>query len=149
MIHTHNSFLSASLFALATVALSACSGAGAEFDEDFEAVELGEHQAALQNDGSGPAEDKCTTAMQDCYLDCTVTRYPESKDSTNNLNGMMREACLDSCDAANRTCTSTAMTRPGLGYEGVVDDVLTVDPRPAITRVRASIASKPALELAR
>jgi hypothetical protein len=149
MIHSHNSFLSASLFALASIALAACSGAGVEFDEDFEAMELGEHEAALQNDGSGPAEDKCTTAMQDCYLDCSVTRYPESNDSVNNLNGMMREACLDSCDAANRTCTSTAMTRPSVELDVVGNGVLTIDPRPAITSVRASVASKPALQLAR
>lgn len=142
---TNGARLSTLLFALTTLSLAACSGAGGEFDEDFEALELGEHEAALQNDGSGPAEDKCTTAMQDCYLDCSVTRYPESNDSPNNLNAMMREACLDSCDAAHRTCTGLAMTRPSVDFVGVVDGVVSVDTRPVIHRAPAAAASKSSL----
>jgi len=147
---TRRSSIGAALLALMGLGLAACSGAGGEFDEDYDAnMELGELEAALQNDGSGPVEDKCTTAWQGCYLDCTVTRYPESKDSPSNFNEMMREGCLDSCDAANRTCTGLAMTRPSLGFEGVVDGVVAVDPRPAVTKVRSAIAAKPALQLAR
>ncbi len=124
---------------LVALGLAACSGAGAEVDEEFEAMELGEHEAALMNDGSGPTENKCTTAWQDCYLECTVTRYPESKDSPSNLNGMLREGCLDSCDAAHRTCSDVALTRPSAGIEVLLEDAVVLEPRPVVTRAQSKV----------
>jgi len=51
----------------------------------------------------GPSTKTCTDKYQDCYVDCSV-KYPESGDSTGNLNALKRQACLDTCDANFRTC---------------------------------------------
>jgi hypothetical protein len=61
--------------------------------------------------GGGSADD-CVDTYQNCYVDCSV-RYPESADSQNNLNAMMREGCLDSCDAAYDLCSGTGAARLG------------------------------------
>ena len=123
---------------LAALVLSACSGIALEEGEEMEWI--GEHEAALMNDGSGPGGDDCTSALQNCYLVCTVDRYPESKDSPNNLNAMLREGCLDSCDAANRTC-SAALTHHGLDRIGV-GGLDLIDVRPTVNpKLRAAAAT--------
>jgi hypothetical protein len=55
------------------------------------------------NNGGGGGADKCADARVTCEAGCS-DNHPSSKDSPHNLNGMMREACLDSCAAAERTC---------------------------------------------
>jgi hypothetical protein len=54
--------------------------------------------------GGGGATKSCVETYQDCYVDCSV-RYPESSDSSNNLNALLRQGCFDSCDAAYRLCS--------------------------------------------
>ena len=54
--------------------------------------------------GGGGSTDNCVDRYQNCYIDCSV-RYPESNDSPNNLNALMRQGCFDSCDAAYRLCS--------------------------------------------
>src|SRR5215831_5799684 len=66
---------------------------------------------------NGGPSDSCTEDYQNCYVDCSV-RYPESQDSSNNLNAMYRQACLDSCDASYRLCSPgnfMAGRRRGIG----------------------------------
>ena len=53
--------------------------------------------------GGGGLSNKCDDDYGECYIDCSV-KYPESKDSPSNLNSMYREACFDSCDAADNLC---------------------------------------------
>ena len=53
--------------------------------------------------GGGGLGNKCGDDYGECYIDCSV-RYPESKDSPNNLNSDFRQACFDSCDAAHDLC---------------------------------------------
>jgi hypothetical protein len=54
--------------------------------------------------GGGGSTKSCVETYQDCYVDCSV-RYPESADSPNNLNALMRQGCFDSCDAAYSLCS--------------------------------------------
>jgi len=60
-------------------------------------------ESQLRAGGGGPSTKSCTDKYQDCYVDCSV-KYPESGDSTGNLNALKRQACLDTCDANFRTC---------------------------------------------
>jgi hypothetical protein len=53
--------------------------------------------------GGGGLSNKCDDDYGECYIDCSV-KYPESKDSPNNLNSDFRQACFDSCDAAHDLC---------------------------------------------
>lgn len=53
--------------------------------------------------GGGGLSNQCDDDYGDCYIDCSV-RYPESKDSPNNLNSEFRQGCFDSCDAAHDLC---------------------------------------------
>jgi len=53
--------------------------------------------------GGGGLSNKCDDNYGDCYIDCSL-KYPESKDAPGNLNSMYRDACFDSCDAADNLC---------------------------------------------
>jgi hypothetical protein len=59
--------------------------------------------------GGGSASD-CVETYQNCYIDCSV-RYPESADSPNNLNSLMRQGCFDSCDAGYDLCSGAGAAR--------------------------------------
>lgn len=65
-----------------------------------------EPQVPVGRGGGGTTND-CVDTYQNCYIDCSV-KYPESADSPNNLNSMMREDCFDSCDAAYDLCSGAA-----------------------------------------
>jgi hypothetical protein len=54
--------------------------------------------------GGGGSTKGCVETYQDCYVDRSV-RYPESNDSANSLNALLRQGCFDSCDAAYRLCS--------------------------------------------
>jgi hypothetical protein len=54
--------------------------------------------------GGGESNADCLSKYQNCYVDCSV-RYPESTDSIDNLNELMRQGCFDSCDAAYNLCS--------------------------------------------
>ena len=54
--------------------------------------------------GGGGLGGSCVDQYQNCYVDCSV-KYPESSDSPDNLNGMYRQACFDSCDASYNLCS--------------------------------------------
>ena len=53
--------------------------------------------------GGGGLSNQCDDDYGECYIDCSV-KYPESKDSPNNLNSEFRQGCFDSCDAAHDLC---------------------------------------------
>src|SRR5262245_60141501 len=80
----------------------------------------------LRVGGSGPRDD-CVAAYQNCYIDCSV-RHPESGDSVNNLNKLMREGCFDSCDAAYRLCSPARGT--GTAGWGAARTPFTTSPTP-------------------
>src|SRR5262245_45670736 len=52
---------------------------------------------------AGETADDCVDTYQNCYINCSVS-YPESADSQDNLNAMMRAGCFDSCDATYDLC---------------------------------------------
>jgi hypothetical protein len=55
--------------------------------------------------GGGGGTRTCADAYGDCYIGCSVD-YPESADSSNNLNADFREGCFNSCDGGYNVCTS-------------------------------------------
>lgn len=55
--------------------------------------------------GGGGRTRTCADAYGDCYIGCSVD-YPESGDSTNNLNKQFRNDCYGSCDGAYNVCKS-------------------------------------------
>lgn len=58
--------------------------------------------------GGGTTTTKtCADSYGDCYIGCSVD-HPESGDSQNNLNAMLRQGCFDSCDGGFRTCKSAS-----------------------------------------
>lgn len=65
--------------------------------------------------GSSRRPNSCDDKLGECYIGCSVD-YPESGDSSNNLNSLKRQGCEDSCDAAHRLCGP----RGGFGGFGTV-----------------------------
>ena len=61
--------------------------------------------------GGGASGTSCEDRYQSCYIGCSVD-YPESNDSANNLNAMMRQGCEDSCDASYNLCKTTVARAP-------------------------------------
>jgi hypothetical protein len=61
--------------------------------------------------GGGTRNNQCDDAWGGCYIGCSVD-HPESKDSPGNLNAMLRQGCLDSCDAAHNLCTRALVVTP-------------------------------------
>lgn len=60
--------------------------------------------------GGGGTKRTCADAYGDCYIGCSVD-YPESGDSTNNLNAKLRDGCFGSCDAGFDLCSSFSRSR--------------------------------------
>jgi len=60
--------------------------------------------------GGGGTRRTCADAYGDCYIGCSVD-YPESGDSTNNLNADRRDGCFDSCDGGYNLCSSLSRSR--------------------------------------
>jgi hypothetical protein len=86
--------------AVICLAASACAGT-----DGVDELALGSHAAALKNDGGDSgAGSYCETVYQGCYLDCSVTKYPESNDEGNLWNAISRDICLDNCDTAFDEC---------------------------------------------
>jgi hypothetical protein len=78
------------------------------------AESLGQNRSVVEPQlpvGGGGTGTTCEDQYQDCYIGCSA-QYPESNDSVNNLNAMMRQGCYDSCDAAYSLCTTTASRSP-------------------------------------
>ena len=73
-----------------------------------------ESQLRAGGGSAGDTADDCVDTYQDCYIGCSVS-YPESADSQDNLNAMMREGCFDSCEATFDLCSSAARFGGGIG----------------------------------